>query len=297
MKHLQNILFCLIDAILFAPCITGQTSGARFDSVLIFKQNRYQNLYQFNDSGAREIQYSLNQPKEAKFVNAGHILGDAGNGILTVLTSINFASTRDLNWKVNGAIKCNDALPDWDVSLFCEGHLEKDRQRVKNDDGSLTVETENTRDLYWKKNATGVIIESIDTIGSFLIIMNPWTSPLLKQWSAGILSEPELQVKTASKNKYYKESISYSDISYGIYGVFRMKKFAIISNGAARKTWFYTDNNLSCIFRPDMDDSPISNKDRIQPYLLINEDISHPLRCDFFRLAIMSRYLSRTLKL
>jgi len=296
MKYFKYILFCLVTAILIVPCISGQTSGAGFDSIAIFKQKRNRNVYQFNDSGNREIQYSLNQPKEAKFFNAGHILGDAGDGLLTALTSINFASSRDLSWKVNGTIICNDDLPDWEISLFCEGHLEKDRQRVKNDDGSWSVETESTRDLYWEKNATGVIIESNDTIGAFLIIMNPWKSPLLKQWSAGIASEPEPQLKTVSNNKYYKESISSPDISYGIIGQFRKKKFAVISNGTARKTWFYTDKNLSCIFRPDMDDTMISNKDRIQPYLLINEDISLSERRDYFRLAIMSRYLSRALK-
>jgi len=297
MKFFQYILFCMIALILIVPCISGQASGVKFDSVFILKQKRNQNLYLFNDSGAMEIQYSSNQPREAKFISAGHMLGDVGDGLLTVVTSINFASSRDLNWKVSGAIKCNDALPNWDISLFCEGHLEKNRERVKNDDGSWSVETESTIDLYWEKNATGVIIENNDTIGIFLIIMNPWTSPLLKQWSTSISSEPEAQVKTSSNNKYYKEFISYADISYGIKGVFRKNEFAVISNGSARKTWFYTDNNLSCIFRPDMDDTMISNKDRIQPYLLINEKIPHSERSNYFRLAIMSRFLSRTLKL
>ena len=297
MKFLQCILFYLIAPILIIPCISGQTSGAGFDSVSILKPQRNQNLYKFVDSVAREIQYSMNQPKEAKFVmDAGHIIGGTA-GLLTVVTGINFTSARELNWKVDGAIKCKDALSDWDISLFCEGYLEKDRQRGKNDDGSWSIVTEKTRDLYWENNATGVIIESIDTIGAFLIIMDPWTNPLLKQWSAAIFSEPELKIKTASNNKSYKKKISYPDISYGIFGEFRGEEFVIISNGTARKTWFYSNKSLSCIFWPDMDDSLVSNKDRIQPYLLINEEISHSERRDFFRLAIMSRFLSRTLKL
>jgi hypothetical protein len=254
------------------------------------------NIYQFNDSVIREIQYSMKQPKEAKFIDAGHILGDIGDGLLTVLTSVNFASSRDLTWEIVGSIKCNDGLPDWDISLFCEGHLEKDRERVKNDDGSWSVETQSTRDLYWEKNATGVIIENNDTIGRFLIIMNPWTNPLLKQWSESISSEPEAQIRTSSNNKYYKKFISYADISYGIKGVIRKNDFAIISNGSARKSWFYNDNNLSCIFRPDIDDANISKRDRVQPYLLINKEIPHSDRGDYFRLAILSRYLSQALK-
>jgi len=297
MKYFLYLLFCFITAILTIPHISGQTHGTRLDSVPVFKQKMTRNIYQFNDSAIREIQYSMKQPKEAKFINAGHTLGDIGAGLLTVLTSVNFASSRDLTWEVGGSIKCNDALPDWDISLFCEGHLEKDRERVENEDGSWSVETQSTRDLYWEKNSTGVIIENNDTIGRFLIIMNPWTNPLLKQWSESISSEPEAQIKTASNNKYYKKFISSADISYGIKGVFRKNEFAIISNGSARKAWFYNDINLSCIFRPDIDDANISNRDRVQPYLLINKDIPQSERRDNFRLAILSRFLSRTLKL
>jgi hypothetical protein len=297
MKSIKYILFCVITASLSISHISGQTNGTRLDSVPVLKQKMSRNIYQFNDCAIREIQYSMKQPKEAKFIDASHILGDIGGSLMTVLTSVNFASSRDLTWEVGGSIKCNDALPDWDINLFCEGHLEKDRERVKNDDGSWSVETQSTRDLYWEKNATGVIIENNDTIGRFLIIMNPWTNPLLKQWSESISSEPEAQIKTASNNKYYKKYISYTDISYGIKGVFRKNEFAIISNGTARKAWFYYDNNLSCIFRPDIDDANISNRDRVQPYLLINEDIPQSERRDYFRLAILSRYLSRTLKL
>jgi hypothetical protein len=296
MKFLKYVLLCLAAEFLLSS-ISAQTDYRGYDSLSVFKPKRNQNLYQFSDSGAREIQYSLNRPKQTKLVNTGHILGDAGNGFLTALTGINFASSRDLNWIIDGTISCNDVLPDWNINLLCEGNLEKNRQRVRNDDDSWSVETEKTVSLYWEKNATDAIIEGNDTIGAFLIIMDPWTNPLLKQWSANISSEPEPQIKTASNNRFYKDLISYPDVSYGIIGKFRKKEFVVISNGNSRKTWIISGNIITSMFRPDMDDSRISNKDRVQPYLLINSDISHPERRDFFRLAILSRYLSRALKL
>ena len=78
----------------------------------------------------------------------------------------------------------------WGLILFCEGHLEKDRERVKNEDGSWSSVTGTTGSLYWDRNATGIILENRDTISSFLIITAPWTYPLLKKWAPAIENVP-----------------------------------------------------------------------------------------------------------
>ena len=292
MKYLQSISAIVMLLLIINPDISGQADAVRLDTVSILKDKRTRPIYKFNDSGILELQYSFSDPK---YQSSGMGLGNAGNGFLTILTGINFATSKDLTYKIDGSIKCKDILPEWKINLFCEGHFEKNRERVKNDDGSWSVVSETVGSLYWDRDARGIILENKDTIGSFLIIMNPWTHPSLKPWSVSISSEPEPQIKTASNNKWYKKYISVADISYGIIGILRTHEFAIISNGTSRKNWFYTDKILSSIFYPDMDDTMISNKDRVQPYLLINKEIPQSERGDYFRLAMLSRLLSQTL--
>ena len=51
---------------------------------------------------------------------------------MTALTGIGFSSSTDVNWKISGIIKYNDMAPDWIVSLFCEGNIEKKGKELRN---------------------------------------------------------------------------------------------------------------------------------------------------------------------
>lgn len=159
------------------------------------------------------------------------------------------------------------------------------------------METEEKNIFYWDRNARGTIIEKDDTVGYFLIVMNPREDSLLKTWSDYVFSQSNARLNTDSKNKSSISFPSSPDFDFGIIGKLREKNFALISNGSAHKTWFFSENELKFIFLPDQDDNPfIKKKDRVIPYLLIDKNIPDPDRNDFFRMAIMSRLLDRSLK-
>jgi len=173
--------------------------------------------------------------------------------------------------------------------------LQKDRERVKDSDGSWSVETNETNVYYWEKNASGVIIERQDTVGYFLIKMNPGADSLLKTWSEYILPEKEANHNDMSKINL---SVSWKPVSgndYGIVGRFRNNDFFIIRNGIDRKAWISIDNILRCKFQSDLDYPGISKKYRVMPYLLINNNIPGQDRRDLFRLAILSCFLNNYL--
>lgn len=294
MKTTFYQVFLFIAGIIFSPHISGQAGVADLDSVPIIP-NSFYNKYKFFDQGAKEIKLSYKQPKLVKD-KANSIFRDIGNGALTIFTGIGFSSSTDVNWKIAGTIECNDTLPDWNVNLFCEGFLNKDRERVRNDDGSWSVETKETRLYYWDKDATGVLIEGNDTIGFFLIIMNPREDKLLKSWSDDIFPPQQVQQNIKSKNKFALFLNPPPALDYGITGIFREKNFSIISSGTDGKLWILLDNVFICIFQSEPDYSGMSKKYRIIPYLLINKNIPAPDRRDLFRLAIISRFLSHSLR-
>jgi hypothetical protein len=274
------------------PCATGQYSTAGLDSVPVIKPKMNQDLYHFNDGGGTEIQFWKHQPVLFK---GRRPMRDFGNEMLTLATGFNFSSSNDVIWKVDGRIECNDALPEWNIILFCEGNLIKDRERVRDSDGSLSIETNKTKVLFWDKNATGSILEGADTVGFFLIIMDPRQNTLLKPWAAEIFSQRNDQPMPASKNQWILNPGYYRDVDYGIIGTLRDKKLAIISNGSIFKTWIYMQNEFKCIFRADLDDNRISKKDRVMPYLLIDKNIPDTERLDLLRLALMSRLVNKAM--
>jgi len=286
-------LFLILTGILFTSFIYGQSGFINVDSIVITKLKNSISSYQFSGYGNNVIHLGTIVEELVQY-KTDPTFRDIGNGLMTALTGIGFSSSTDVNWKISGIIQSDDMSADWIVSLFCEGNIEKERERIKNDDGSWSVETSETNVYYWDENSGGIIIENDDTIGFFAIITNPFENEVLKIWTADIF--PQNQVKqNRSKIRlevFWKPS---PGADYGIIGRFRDNDFAMIRNGTDRKVWIYMDNLFTCMFQSDLDYLGIAKKYRIIPYLLIDKNIPYEDRSDLYRLSIMSRIISYAL--
>jgi hypothetical protein len=293
MRTTLHQIILLIAVMLLVQNLPGQTGKSSYDSVLIIKPKEYKNFYKFSDGGAKEIQFTNKNPKLVKNrPNSG--LRDFGNGTLTALTGLGFNSEADGIWEVEGTIKCNDTLPDWNVRLFCEGYQTEDRERVKNDDGSWSVDTKESNFYNWDNNANGLLMEGIDTIGFFIISMNPREDTLLKPLSENIFGPQETPQNFNSKNHNFFRGMPAPFMEYATFGKFRGKNLAMIRNSTDHKVWIYMDNFLTGMFRSDLKNSASNKKNSQLSYLFINSNILSPDRRDLFRLAIMSRFLQNS---
>jgi hypothetical protein len=285
-------VYLLLTGMVLVPPVAGQIDMKRSDSIPIIKPDLRENLFQFFDNNeAITIQIS---PLRSEFVyyKANPVMRDMGDFVMTMITGIGFNSTRNANWKISGSIGCNGLLPDWNVNLYCEGYVEKNRERVQNDDGSWSVETYETNVYYWDKEATGVLIEGFDTIGFFLIIMNPRENELLKSYAAEIWPPQKPQKKTKSNVRmdvFWKPS---PGVDFGIIGKLHNKNFVMIQNGKDRKAWIFSGNSYLCMFQNDINFIGIRKKYIVLPYLLINKEIPQKDRLDLFMLAMVSKILN-----
>lgn len=246
------------------------------------------NLYQFEDRGSKEIQYG---DLQSTFIQnkADPELRNIADGALTLVTGIGFGSTDEGRFEVSGKINCNDSLPVWNVLLFCEGYKETNRERV-NDGNSTSVETSETYIHLWDKNATGILLEGLDTIGFFRIIMNPREDSLLKSFSADLLPpQPAKKAITVSSSFSVKTPV---ETDFGISGTFGGNDFFVISDGTDRKTWIFINNEFMSVFQ---EYRSLGRKLQIMPYILINKNVPGPDRRDLIRIAIMSRCLNACL--
>lgn len=294
MKAILRLSVLYVNIIFYTSAISGQIIMSDYDSIAVNKPGISTPLYKFYYNGNQEIQHGQIK-SELVHYKTNPIFRDLGNEILTTLTGIGFSTTTDVSWKVSGTINCNDLHPDWTVNLFCEGIMEKDRERIVNDDGSKSVETNEINIFYWGKNASGILIENNDTIGFFFIIMNPCENESLESWCPYVF--PDYQTGKNNKSKI-KIDVSWRPspgADYGIIGKFRDKDFILLRNGISRKTWIIFNNIQRSLFQSDLNYPGISKKYRIQPYFLIDPNISDQDRSDIFRLAMVGKILNNSL--
>ena len=287
-------IFLILTVFLLAPVVMGQPGTEYMDSVTLIKPGRHINLYKFFDNGVKEIEYQANPDlfvKETKNSN----LKDFGNFLMTQISGFGFNSSADGYWKVSGTIQCGDTIPFWTVFMFCGGRVEKERERVRDDDGSWSVETSRTNFFFWDDNAGGILIEGLDTIGNFLIDMDPDDDELYKKWAAvSFPANHDDTDATPPKNSIIVPANAQGR-DYELLGKYRNRNFALIHNGANRKVWIFLDDLPVCVFQGDFDYAGVKKKYRNTPYILLNKNILAGERRELFRLAIMSRYMNEYL--
>ena len=274
----------------------AQINTSHLDSIPFSKPRVFFRQYEFNHPVLKEVKISLPKIKKADKGNysskdaakdfTADIAASIFGGVFTPTTS------RELNWLIEGKIKCNHEWLNWDIELYCSGELHKEKVRVKNDDGSKSVQTIKTIILDWDSGATGFIIENEKSIGKFLVIRQPRWDSLFYKANKDVFDEPKVLLKSANKNKFYNSLLNNNLPEYAVVGMFRDEKFVLIANGVSRNMWFFINDKLVCVFQPDLDNLSIRKKDRIMPYILVDGQVSDAELVDWFRLALVSKYLS-----
>ncbi len=306
MKIVLKNLFFIVVGLTFSFQLSSQTFIEGYDSIPISIQKKNdKSLYKFDNAFINEIKIKTKSTKRSKYP-AGQVFGDIGRNALTVFFGrfMSFEDSDIVTWKFRGKLICNDENYNWDINLFCDGESVKLSESVENEDGSYSLQAYEDKYFDWENEATGIIIEKKDTIGKFFIVMNPQNDSILIQRTNEIFSQTDQNFpkkkKTISQNFLEKLlDISISDpefyIDYGIIGKFRDKNFSIIADGISKKTWFFEEGKLQCVFETDLNKISYSENEKIIAYLLLDTRITDNEKPDWFRLAIFSKYLSETL--
>jgi hypothetical protein len=177
-------------------------------------------------------------------------------------------TSRDMNWLISGQIECEHDWLNWEIEMYCSGELHKEKVREENMDGSKSVNTVKTIVIDWDSGANAFIIENEKTIGQFFVISRPRRDSLFYNANKDVFDEHKYLLKSVYKNKYYSgkfytKMLNYNLNEYAVVGKFRDEKFVLIANGVSRNMWFFINDNLVCVFQPDLDDFPIRKNDRI----------------------------------
>jgi len=277
MKLFTLVAICLNIFMFQVENIKAQNTIVLFDTIHLVQKQYYSEDFSLDDTLINKISIqkaAAVQLKDAKFKAGGNILG----GLMTVATGIGFSSQADVDWYLASLIRTSNPKLDWIFDVYCPGYIEKERTRVKNDDGSYSVETNYIDRFSWEKGSLGLIIEAGDTIGWNYVYRNPRTDTATQKW---------LHLVYTGIQEY--PAINYNE--FALAGEFTGKKYGILFNSPQNRIYIITGDEISGIYQcqkpPQLKLSKKKRKPFVQPYLLVNIKLAAWERMDILRLAMV----------
>ena len=287
--------------------LKAQINTSHLDSIPFTKSKKTSNLYEFNHPALSWGRIGYKKPVK---VDEGKYTKDAAKDFGAYIAESFFGrfyettTSRDMNWLIRGQIECEHEWLNWDIEMYCSGELHTEKVREENMDGSKSVNTVQTAVIDWDSVVNVFITENEKTIGQLLVISRPRSDSLFYNANKDVFDEPKTLLKSTYKNKfysrkYYTDALNHNLNEYAVVGKFRNEKFVLIANGVSRNMWFFIDDELVCVFQPVLHDIrlriPIKKNDRTTPYILVDGQVTDNELVDWYRLALGSKYLSRTI--
>jgi hypothetical protein len=286
MKKILLTLLWLFLFIISENEIKAQETKRIYDTIIFHGQGR-KPLY--NVTGAPIKTIELDGFSDPVATNKLLDLGAHGlpqfdisaGSIFTSLTGIGSSGSKDVYFKYPGRITTNESSYDWRTIVYCEGSITKERERVKNSDGSHSVQTTEQRYYYWDRGAKGIIIEKGDTISRYQIISYPHSDSIADEYI-------RLATLRENENGY---SLLNPVWKYVLYGEFRGKECAILYNSAEKIIYELEDNEISWILLTNDYSTRYKKKDRIEIKLLLQENSDENQKNDMLRMAMFGQIL------
>jgi len=278
MKKKSLLLLCIFLFILSENETKAQETNGAYDTIHIYGKGN-KKKYSVEGSTIGYIELAGYNPaivhKLAKF--GGDLVGES----LTSLTGIGFGGTRDVEFVYPGHIKTSMPDYNWQMNIYCDGSITTERNRVKNSDGSHSVETTEQRYYYWERGTRGIIIENGDTISRYQIISYPHSDSIASEYIR-IVTSRENENGYSLLNPVWK---------YVLYGEFRGKECAILFNSSENIIYNVEDDELKSIMVTNNYSTRYKKKDQIEIKLLAQENSDKNQENDILRMAMFGQFL------
>lgn len=282
--------YCIFSCLVVAACLQAQPSTQNFDSLAIAKPKQSKTQYQTSDPRFPAIDLKWKKPNRSPHTG-GQMAGDASRNLLTSIFGGRLSTSQSVDWLLATELTTHTDSLNWQVHLFCPGELEKESHRIRNDDGSHSLEKQKTAHLSWEKGTVGLLLEQQDTIGSFAVALLDADSPLTEAIRP-IFDERDTRPSDPWAPNFH-------GAHYQLNGNFRGQELTLWYNGETNKGWIYLGGKLAALFQSDNEPygyapavrlgKKYKAPPRLLPYLLYDKDF--PL-ADALRLGMMSRIVA-----
>ncbi len=279
----MNVKLYLVVLLSFlTTSLSGQKILMEFDSLPMQNRRFNKDVYIFNYEALKEISINSKTPKSV-IPPKKNFWGNLALGSLTLLSGIITESNDETLWMSQCELSANDKNNNWQVDLFFPGTYVKSRERIKNDDGSWSVDTDRGLYVDWNNGAYGLIIEKSDTIGAFSLATISGADKESQRWLTMINSDGKW-VHSIIK-KYEPLKMNYDFV---VSGIVRGKNFLLITSGSNYRSLVVIENKPVAVFQNAPNFIILRKKDRIYPYLLSETMLNDIEMTDLIRLVMFN---------
>lgn len=287
-----NRMGYFLSALLLVLCIdlSGQKLIQQTDSIPIVKVKSLRSKYIVGHPGLKEISFVSSTPKAVTELPKKFWGNLAGNAI-TLLSGFGTGSSEETIWVTEHELVATDPELSWNIPLYFPGTFSKERDRVKNEDGSLSIETRKGIFIDWVHGADGLILEKKDTIGGFSLETNILNDDFSNNWINKISNDGKW---VDSKLKKYRQG--EMNYHFKMEGKIRDNEFCIINHGNLYRSLILINGSPVAIYQSEPDFIILSKKDKLNPYLLMDINVDETMKTDLHRLAFLSNIIAKAIR-
>jgi len=267
-----------------------------FDSMVVRKPREAKLLYEVEHPMFKEISVKFSDPrvdKKAKGSFGGYI---GRNFAASVLGS--WSSSKETDLVIPAQLKTEPDGYGWNVDIYLNGELEKNTERVRNSDGSRSTSTTRTIHMSWRDGAWGNIIDRIDTIGAFILSIDPMHDTALAAAYQRVKESepPAIQEKRRNVPVFFADMVP-TERDFGMFGNFKETSFMVLYSRQTNGGYIFMNGRLDAVVFTD-DEVPgtitfKSKSKRVPPKLLIKKGLTENQQADMIRMALLCKLFAQ----
>jgi hypothetical protein len=289
-------IFIVVFFILLFKGVHAQFNRQDFDSFGVKKPREAKLLYEVEHPMFQEISVKFSDPKVDKTAK-GSFGGYVGRNFMASVLG-NWSSSRETNLLIPAQLKTEPEGYGWNVDIYLNGELEKNTERVRNSDGSRSTSTTRTVHMHWRDGAWGNIIDRVDTIGAFILSIDPLHDSALADAYKKV-KEAEPRKEKEEKRRMMIEFMEgfNTERDFGLFGNFKEASFTVLYSWQTNGGYIFMNGRLDAVVYTD-DEAPgsisfKSRSKRVPPKLLIRKGLTQNQQADLIRMALVCKLFAQ----
>lgn len=284
-------VFAFLLLLLFADTLTAQNNEVLFDSIAVESFDHKILKFKLNDSLLKEVRFPLSHPKKSK-IKTKHILGDVGQGMLTLISGFGMENTKDNeDLRFDAKIESEESKSGWELDLYCKGDIGKELDRYRTEEGGVSLSVDHFAYIDWDQGATGKILKDKSQIGEFVLIKYPKTTEGSSKGPIEFLDELKKKNLDGDTSEFQNTGHPTSH-DFAIIGKLYGVDFKVVTNMRKQKYWIFQDQTTKAIVQM----SNTRNSFGKNYHLLLNPENSIWESTYWTKISLLALFLNRTIE-
>ena len=284
-------VFLFLFLLLLTDALVAQNNEVLFDSIAVESFDHKILKFKLNDSLLKEVSFPLSHPKKSK-IKTKHILGDVGQGMLTLISGFGLENTKNNeDLRFDAKIESEESKSGWELDLYCKGDIGKELDRYTGEEGGVSLSVDHFAYVDWDQGATGKILKDNSQIGEFVLIKYPKNTKGSSKGPIEFLDE--LKKKNLDEGTSEPQNLGHPiSNDFAIIGELYGVDFKVVTNMRKQKYWVFQDQTTKAIVQTSITRNSFGKN----YHLLLNPKNSIWESTYWTKISLLALFLHRTIE-